>query len=311
MATLEALDNEIAELRAQISSLQSHRANLSHILLSTPQLSQRVDQRPVTNESQRRKATKVVKKITNHNCEQTYRSCAGITAYKVQDPDPYAVDSGNILGIRIDVSIQGKFVDAYHVLFNRPDPSNNNVLQIHKHTIPPCIPLELLRNKFMPVAHKEGFEGVEQDLVRFGKFLRRELVSWHLRSVAVDQLRKEAGLPDAKTREKQEMEKYPVGKVLNEWADEESDRDEEEEDWIEDEERNGRQDPLKITDIDANLPVTQISVTWSNGNTAIMKITKDGRVEKGVVRSRNGARVSELGEKVVGRIEGLIERLTA
>ncbi|KAF2477219.1 uncharacterized protein BDR25DRAFT_300232 [Lindgomyces ingoldianus] len=304
MATIEELDKDIAGLRNRISRLRSHRSNLTSILLSSPLLTTRLQQRPVTNERCRRSAAKAVKQQSNRNVENIYRACAGVTAYKVKDPDPNAVDDGNILGVRIEVPVDGQFIETYHVLFNRPDPIHPTMLKIHKHTIPPCIPLQALANKFLPVTDRDADTTTEQNLIRFGRWLRKELVSWHLRIATVQKLRCEAGLSGKASEDEVGPERPSIGQILNAFGgDSEEESDEEGH-------TASKDGPVQIEHIEADHAVREIRITWSNGQTGVMKVAKDGEVEKSVIRSRNGSRVLQIELKAVGRIEGLVQRLT-
>ncbi|KAF2799214.1 hypothetical protein K505DRAFT_321295 [Melanomma pulvis-pyrius CBS 109.77] len=305
MASIEALDSDISDIRARIATLQSHRANLTSILLAQPHLSTHISQGPATNERQRGLASKLVAAQQQRIVENVYRACAGVTAYKVKDPDPHAVDNGSILGVRIEVAIRGRFIDTYHVLFNRPNSRHKLMLKIYKHTIPPCIPLQALRNKWLPATEKDASDMAEQKLVSFGKGLRKELVAWHLRTEAVEKLRVAAGLRDRNAGEATEKRKPTIGKVLNAFV---SDDEDEEEEDVPTQRRDG---PVKITEIEADMGVREITITWSNGQTGVLSVTKDGRIDKAVVFTAHGVRVSELGRKALGRIEGLVQRLIA
>ena len=306
MATIDALDNEIDSIRARISTLRSHRANLTSILLSQPHLSTRIAQGPVTSEAQRVTASNFLKAQQQRNTENIHRACAGVTAYKVHDPDPCAVDNGNILGVRIEVAIRGRFIETYHVLFNRPNERQKLMLKIHKHTVPSCIPLQALRNKLLPSTERYKGEMVEQKLVQFGRGLRRELVAWHLRMEVVERLRVDAGLGDKASRAVEESREPATGKVLNAFvSDDEDEEEEEEEEALR--RRHGR--PMKIMEIEADMGVREINVIWSSGQTGVFSITKDGNVEKAVVTTAAGVRVSELSRKALGRIEGMVQRL--
>lgn len=307
MATAEALDDDISDLRAQIATLQAQRANLSSILLSQPHLPARLEQRPVANEGQRRKAAKLVKEQSRRNLENVYRAGAGVTAYKVKDPDPYAVDNGNLLGVRIDVSVGGSFVNTYHVLFNRPNAARKNMLKIHKHTIPACIPLQQLANKWLPLTRKDAEDFAEQDLVKFGKHLRRELVSWHLRMDALENLKKEAGLSTLPEKREQDHVEPALGKVLNAFV---SDDEESEEEEGDEGETRARDRAVKITDIDTDAAVRDITLTWSNGRIGMIKVNKDGNIDRAVLRTADGSRDAALSRKAIGRIEGLVQRLS-
>jgi central kinetochore subunit Mal2/MCM21 len=302
MTTAETLDSEISDLHDRIAILRAHRANLASILLSQPHLPTRLEQRPVLHERNRRNAAKRVQRQSNRNLENVYRACAGITAYKVKDPDPCAVDNGNVLGVRIEVSIGGSFVEAYHVLLNRPNAAHRNMLKIHKHTVPPCIPLQSLANKWLPVTKKSAEEPREQDLVKFGKHLRKELVSWHLRLEALEKLRKDAMVPGQTARREGPNVEPEPGMVLNAFVSD--DEDSEEDDHL-----NEQDGALKISGIDGDAAVREITVTWSNGSVGIFKVTKDGEVDKAAVRTKEGMRETSLSSKALGRIEGLLQRL--
>ncbi|KAF2679496.1 hypothetical protein K458DRAFT_314325 [Lentithecium fluviatile CBS 122367] len=304
MATIEDFDTEIADIHTRIATLQAHRANLTSILLSQPHLPARLQQRPVLHERKRRSAAKFVEAQSKRNLENVYRACAGVTAYKVKDPDPYAVDNGNVLGVRVEVSIGGTFIETYHVLFNRPNAKQRNILKIHKHTIPPCIPLHPLANKWLPITRKDADATMEQSLVKFGRSLRKELVSWHLRQEALEKLRTEAGLGNKATQPEEDKPDTSIGKVLNAFVSD----DEESED--EEEMRTARDGAVKITDIEGDMAVRELTITWSNGNTGALRVTKDGEIDKAVFRSRDGLRESAMERKAEGRIEGLVQRLT-
>ncbi|KAJ4358673.1 uncharacterized protein N0V89_003257 [Didymosphaeria variabile] len=304
MDTAEALDADISDLHDRIATLRAHRANLTSILLSQPHLPTRLEQRPVLHERNRRNAVKLVQKQSNRNLENIYRACAGVTAYKVKDPDPCAIDDGNVLGVRIEVSVGGRFVETYHVLFNRPNTAHKTMLKIHKHTIPPCIPLQPLANRWLPTAKKSAEEPKEQNLVKFGRHLRKELVSWHLRLNTLEKLRKDAKVEDKPAGPDESNIEPAVGTVLNAFVSD--DEDSEEEDPL-----SEAVGPLRISTLDADAAVREITITWSNGRVGIFKVTKDGEVDKAVVRTKEGAREASLVSKALGRIEGLLERLEA
>lgn len=304
MATAEALDDDISDIRDRIATLEAHRANLTSILLSQPHLPTRLEQRPVLHERNRRNAAKLVQKQSKRNLENVYRACAGVTAYKVKDPDPCAVDDGNVLGVRIEVSVGGRFVDTYHVLFNRPNAAHKATLKIHKHTIPPCIPLQPLANKWLPIPKKSTEEPREQDLVKFGRHLRKELASWHLRLEALEKLRKDAKLPERTAPREGLAVEHETGMVLNAFVSDDEDSDEED--------VTDKQDSaLRILTIDGDAAVREITITWSDGRVGVFKVTKDGEVDKAVVRTKEGTRDASLSSKALGRVERLVQRLEA
>jgi central kinetochore subunit Mal2/MCM21 len=139
-----------------------------------------------------------------HEQENLYRLGAGATMFTVKDPDPAAIDSGRIVGIRIEVFVSGRFLTPYYVLLNRlqSDPAR---LRIHRHTIPPCIPLSALAAKYLPLPRSATIEGSEkrpnvgrQALTSLVRELRRELVAYHTRLAKLQAVKKRL-----KTREAQ------------------------------------------------------------------------------------------------------------
>jgi central kinetochore subunit Mal2/MCM21 len=282
MATIEDLDSDISDLHARLSTLRAHRANLASVLLSQPHLSTRL-QTPSQSSKPAAAAKRAIEQQSKRNLENIYRACAGVTAYKVKDPDPNAVNNGNILGVSIDVALGGKFVETYHVLLNWTERDESRLLRIHKHTIPPCVPLQNLVNKWLPTSGKDVDMDPEQDLVRFGRVLRKELAGWHMRLNAAADLKKEAGLFGEKARhEKDDGIEHP-GQILNAFVSD----DEASSDAEEDETEDG---PVRIIDLECDAAVRQVTITWSDRRAAVVSITKDGRVEKAVCRARDGSR---------------------
>lgn len=294
MESAEQLDSDISDLHARIAILQAHRANLSSVLLSQPHLAARL-----ANDAT---AKRIIDQQWKRNLQNTHRACAGVTAYRVKDPDPYAVHNGDMLGISIEVPVNGRFVDTYHVLSTVSKHDDSSRLQIHKHTIPSCIPLQQLANRWLPQGTKDGqgAKDTEQDLVKFGRALRRELVSWHMRLQTVQDLRREAKLPDADA-EHDEADFTSGGRVLNAFvSDDSSDADEDD-----------GSDTVRILDIEADAAVRQVTLTWSHGRTAVLVVTKDGRVEKAICRARGGGRDVVSSTKAVGPLSGLLRRLSS
>ena len=48
-----------------------------------------------------------------HRQQCLYRMGAGATMFEVKDPDPYAVDQGRILGVRMEVFVSGERNPSY------------------------------------------------------------------------------------------------------------------------------------------------------------------------------------------------------
>jgi central kinetochore subunit Mal2/MCM21 len=142
----------------------------------------------------------------------------------------------------------------------------------------------------------------EQDLVKFGRTLRRELVSWHMRIHAVQDLRTEAKLPGPQTDDDvADLDMISGGKVLNAFVSDDSSD-------AEDDDGNGL---VRILDIEADASIRHMTITWSDGRTAVLVITKDGRVDRAVCRSRGGDRDVVLSSKAVGPLHGLLRRFSS
>lgn len=146
-----------------------------------------------------------------------YRACAGITTFRVRDPDPNAVDGGNVLGVRVEVMTRSRFVRPYFVLLNRPysgSEQRRRFLRVHRHTVPPCVPLSGLAARHLPAPRPspktEGENGDSrpterrQDLSRFVRCLRRDIVRYHNRVSVIADLRRAVGL-DGKRRDAEEL----------------------------------------------------------------------------------------------------------
>lgn len=294
MESFEQLDSDISDLNNRIAILKAQRANLSSVLLSQPNIATRLGSDAT--------AKRIIDQQHRRNLENTYRACAGVTAYKVKDPDPCAAHNGDVLGLSIEVPVNGGYVNTYHVLLAVRQQEKLGRLRIHKHTIPSCIPLQQLANKWLPQGAKEvdNAKVVEQDLVRFGRALRRELVSWHMRLQALQDLRLDAKLPDADV-EDEEAGFVSGGKVLNAFVSDDSS----------DAEEDDGEGPVRISGIEADAAVRQVTITWSDGRTAITMVNKDGRIEKAICRARGGGRDSASSTKAIGPFNGLLHRLSS
>ncbi|KAG4417969.1 hypothetical protein IFR04_008936 [Cadophora malorum] len=192
------LDEEISSLQAQITSVKSQRKLQAATILSSRHTKATLTRLRASQKSTQQTQSQPSTQPTDttplllaastsqrvHTQENLYRACAGITTFRVQDPDPNAVDGGNILGLRIDVSSTGKFIKPYYILLNKPFPGTD-LLRIHRHTVPPSIPLPSLAEKYLPNGKGSaamsavvgaGAGAKKQDLRRFVRALRREIV---------------------------------------------------------------------------------------------------------------------------------------
>ncbi|KAA8570238.1 hypothetical protein EYC84_002551 [Monilinia fructicola] len=261
------LDNEIASLQEQISSLKDQRRLQTATILSSQ-----------ASKSIFVKFEKVFLKDsqTAHNLENLYRACASITSFQVHDPDPNAVDNGYVLGLRIDVGNAGKFVRPYYIMLNKPY-SGSTALRIHRHTVPPCIPLASLAAKYLPAPRLAGgiVKEKRQDLTTFVRKLRREVTGYHLRIASIKHLRKTFSLDEKLSRKGKEKER-------------------------------------EIADISAaDAEAKQVRMEWVDGRIGRCVVGMNGEVVKCVIIGEDG-RDRDTERRVLGgdkRMEGIADRL--
>ena len=207
-----------------------------------------------------------------HRQQCLYRACATATTFRVRDPDPNAVDGGAVLGVRVEVMSKARFIRPYFVMLNRPyGPADPRALRVHRHTVPACIPLSGLAARYLPApssarkrVHAEGHGDEDssrmastskQDLSRFVRALRRELVRYHNRVAVIGDLRKATGLEGKRRKSKEAtVEGAPT-----------------------------------IVDISAaDAEAKQIRVEWSDGKSGRLVMNDDGEILKMVVQGANG-----------------------
>jgi central kinetochore subunit Mal2/MCM21 len=197
------LDSSNSKLTSpSVEALRHRRSLLSHALLSSRKLKSQLARSKPTATLSRAKIESAQQLAAEHEHDtitSLHRTCAGITAFRVQDPDPNAVDSGNVLGVRFDIFSAEKraFKTPYYVLLNQPKPGSGQ-LKIHKHTVPIFIPLQALAKRYLPYNAEEEDEvplkgNRAQDLPKFVRALRKELVAHHKRVAAYELLKRDLG----------------------------------------------------------------------------------------------------------------------
>lgn len=82
----------------------------------------------------------------------------------------------------------------YYILLNQPEGEGGRV-RVHKHTVPVCVPVKALGQRFLPYSEGDEEDGEKrpQDLGKFLRSVRRECVCLHRRVEAVATLREELG----------------------------------------------------------------------------------------------------------------------
>ncbi|KAE9370849.1 hypothetical protein N431DRAFT_412605 [Stipitochalara longipes BDJ] len=280
------LDNEISSLQEQISALKAQRSIQASIILSSQSTRStlnrlRASQKQAKPSPTTTDATPLLSTSTaqlSHNRENLYRLCAGITTFRIQDPDPNAVDDGKVLGLRIDVASNGKFLRPYYIMLNKPF-TNSELLRVHRHTVPPCIPLFSLVDRYLPNGKGSASMGSKepgakkQDLRRFARALRKEVVGYHNRVGVIKSLRKEFKLDEKVSRKGKGRERV-------------------------------------IADISAaDAEAKQVRIEWVDGRIGRCVVDDGGEVRKCVVIGEEGRDFETERRVIRGGMEGIGERL--
>lgn len=182
-----------------------------------------------------------------------------------------------MIGVRIEAFQGGRFVRPYYVFLNRPY-GDKGILRVHRHTVPPCIPLAALAERYLPSPAKDGdvLKGKRQNLPRFVKALRGQIAGYHNRVAAIAGMRKAFGLEVKKGKDK------------------------------------GKGRELVISDVSAaDAEARQIRLEWADGRIGRAVVDEKGVILKCVVIGEEGR--DRMTERTVlagdGRIEGIAERL--
>lgn len=183
-----------------------------------------------------------------------------------------------MLGIRIDVSSTGKFIRPYYVMLNKPW-AGSELLRVHRHTVPPSIPLAALADRYLPngkgstAMNAENGNGKTQDLQKFVRALRREVTGYHNRTTVIKSLRKEFKLDEKVSKKGKGREKV-------------------------------------ISDIStADAEAKQVRIEWVDGRIGRAVVDEKGEVKKCVVMGEDG-RDRETERRVAGgSMEGIGQRL--
>ncbi|KAF2970519.1 hypothetical protein GQX73_g3027 [Xylaria multiplex] len=217
-------------------------------------------QRSGTSEAVKQRLLAQFQEQSAHKQQCLYRACATITTFKVNDPDPNAVDGGNVLGLRFEIMSKAKFVRPYYVMLNRPYANRRYAWPLNT-----CLP---------PPAKGDEDPPKKQDLSRFARTLRRELVRYHNRAALIGDMKKAAGLGSKKA----------LGQELD----------------------------TAIVDISAaDAEAKQISMQWRDGRSGRLIMNDDGDIVKMVVQGDNG-RDRETVRQFLGgavRVEDVTKRL--
>lgn len=170
-----------------------------------------------------------------------------------------------------------KFQRPYYVFVNKPY-KGSQLFRVHRHTVPPCIPLAALAAKYLPTpsAGADLQKAKKQDFQRFVKTLRREVANYHNRVTVVTGLKDAFGLGEEKNRGK------------------------------------GKGREQLIADIGlADAEAKQIRIEWVDGRIGRIVVDSSGEIQKCVITGQEG-RDRELERKILGgqkRMEDLVKTL--
>ena len=207
--------------------------------------------------------------------------CTGATLFESRDPDPNAVDNGRIIGVRIEAfdRRERKFAKPNYILLNRPYSQDKERLRVHRHTLPPCIPLKRLADQFLTspnsAATIDPGEGIplkqpkqhKQDLSRLVREIRRSLISYQRRKEAIQ--------------------------IVQEKVQHDS----------------GENAIREINAVDAELQ--ELRIDWTDGSVARIRVSQKGDIEKILVVGADGKQShgprKQLARGNGGRMENLLE----
>ncbi|KAM3551549.1 hypothetical protein MY1884_007672 [Beauveria asiatica] len=267
---VDPLDKEIASLKKRVAAMQKRlQIECSTILSSSPM-------QEIIQEASSNSASSLIKSaahtrdlhaasLQKRSAQQAaymqqcaYRIATPITAFKVSDPDPNAVDAGHVLGLRFEAMSQGHFLRPYYVMLNRPYPDSPSHLRVHRHTVPPAIPIGGLAARHLPPPRAgtatAAAQQTTQDLDRFARALRREVMRFHNRLGLTADLRKTVGV---QRKGKAAAAAVPASREVVEAG---------------------------IADIEAK----HVKLAWADGRSGRILMDKDGKVQKFVVFGPEG-----------------------
>jgi len=287
------LDDEIENLQARVASLKKQLRLQTSTLIASPSTRQLLSSSSSSKDSSSNSSKKLLDQLDAqraHDQESLYRACAGVTTFLVQDPDPNAVDGGAVLGLRFEIVSRAKFLRPCFVFLNRrwaDKKSRRGYLAVHRHTFPACIPVSSLAARYLPPppSREAGSDGArsssppKQDLARFARMLRRELVRYHHRRGVVADLRKAAGLGRKRRAEDE-----------------------------------GSDESVKLADItQADAEAKQISLEWADGRTGRLVMGDDGEIVKVIALGDNGRDRAAVRELVADsrRVDDVVRRLAS
>ncbi|KAF7551148.1 hypothetical protein G7046_g7797 [Stylonectria norvegica] len=227
------LDQEIDALQKEAASLRQALNIETSTILSSASTRSSLQSKPSMFRGPEPSNAKIISQTDYqraHIQQCLHRICTSVTSFKVHDPDPNAVGGGHVLGLRFEIMSKSQFLRPYYVMLNRPY-FNSTHLRVHRHTLPQAIPLAGLAARHLPAPRPESDSPPEQDLERFVRTMRREIVRYHNRLGVSADLRRGLGLHKAPAKTVSASDIVDVGiadieakQIRFSWADERSGR---------------------------------------------------------------------------------------
>ncbi|KIV89328.1 hypothetical protein PV10_08904 [Exophiala mesophila] len=287
-------DDEIQKLKDLKNRLIERRRFLAESILSSSDVHaqiERLSARPEPRGSHDDKLSVLLKSALYHSKSDSHRLAFGVTAFRFNDPSPECQHLNPLLGVRLDIrNGRGLVEKPYYMFCRRVSPSSDEI-RIHRHTIPAYVPLDGYEQTFLPLTD-EGYGGSEhshgsaqpQNLEGLIQCVRRDLVSYTLRRDALDQLRKELGLAEGRSRPKN----FDAADLSEDGIDNDDD---------------AASEKYGIEEINAeNADYMTLRIVWSDGRLGLIKVSVDGKILRAIVLGSDDKRI--LGqERVLGEGE--------
>ncbi|EXJ85559.1 hypothetical protein A1O1_05923 [Capronia coronata CBS 617.96] len=185
----DSLDEEIAQVRAEIQALTQRRKLLASSLLSTTKVQSRLSRLRDTADSAAPNPNIValLETATTRSQYNVHRLAFGATSFPFHDPSPELQSKNPLLGIRIDICDRtGRFDSPYYIFCVRTGTgtgtgtgngngnrnrngtgdgrTSDDDLRIHRHTIPALVPLQDYEKRYLPLPD-EGYGSAEDSIM--------------------------------------------------------------------------------------------------------------------------------------------------
>ncbi|KAI1617264.1 Cenp-O kinetochore centromere component-domain-containing protein [Exophiala viscosa] len=293
----DALDEDIAKVRAEIDSLTRRQKLLTSSLISSTVIQEHLSANGTVSPA--------VEFATQQYSLNIHRLGIGVISFPFDDPSPEIQSRNPLLGIQIDICDRTGRLDSPYYLFciragGGEGPVISQELRIHRHTIPAFVPLQEYEKRYLPPADEgygsedsvlsSGGASPKQDLHGLINKIRHDLVAWRSRQDAIGSIREQLAMPTKKAPENSNEQRpeegsghhggsvpdveTPVGKF-------------------------GVRE-FEATGVDAR----QVRILWSDDRLGRIKISDQGGIDKAAVfgsqgRIRNMERILTQGDATV------------